>query len=87
VGGTMLRFLTFRWAVIVAALAFTLHHIVILWQLFPGPWAVLMSFGVFVAGVFWMWLYKKTGSLIAPWISHAFADLAIFAIGFVIISS
>ena len=86
VGGSLLSLMAPSRATVLAALAFTLHHIVILWQLFPGPWAVLMSFGVFAAGVFWMWLYKKTGSLIAPWISHAFADLAIFGIGYMLIA-
>ncbi len=86
VGASLTKLMSHRAAVLTAALAFTLHHIVILWQLFPGWWAVLMSFGVFVAGAFWMWLYRRTSSLIAPWISHAFADLAIFAIGYIFIS-
>ncbi len=82
VGASLVEIVPHRGAILTAALAFTLHHIIILWQLFPGWWAVLMSFGVFVAGAFWMWLFRRTSSLVAPWISHAFADLAIFAIGF-----
>lgn len=66
------------WAVALAALCFTLHHIVSLFG-FTGDWgvAVLGSIGVFVAGAVWSGCYLRYHSLWVCYISHALADLAI----------
>ncbi len=72
-------------AALVGSVAFTLHHIVILSQFFPAGLTALTSFGVFIGGLIWCFLYNKTNSLAASWISHALVDGAIFAIGYVLI--
>mgnify|MGYP001791908432 CR=1 FL=1 len=66
------------WAVALAALCFTLHHIVALFG-FTGSWGVtvLGSIGVFVAGAVWSGCYLRYQSLWVCYISHALADLAI----------
>ncbi|WP_204137418.1 CPBP family intramembrane glutamic endopeptidase [Halomicronema sp. CCY15110] len=65
-------------AVALAALCFTLHHVVSLFG-FTENWVVtsLGSIGVFVAGATWSACYLRYQSLWACYISHAWADLAI----------
>jgi membrane protease YdiL (CAAX protease family) len=79
------RYIAPMFALIVGALAFTAHHVIILSQLFPGALMIFFSLGVFAAGVVWIVLFRKTGNLLASWVSHIFADLAIFFIGYLII--
>ena len=66
------------WAVALAALCFTLHHIVSLFG-FTENWGVtiLGSIGVFIAGAIWSGCYLRYQSLWVCYISHALADLAI----------
>jgi membrane protease YdiL (CAAX protease family) len=69
---------------IVSALAFTSHHVLLLGVLLGGfgPATWLLALAVAAAGGAWAWLYHKTGSLLAPWASHALADAGLMWIGF-----
>ena len=69
-------------AVLLAALCFTLHHIIALVG-YTGTVMVTVfgSIGVFVAGAIWSWCFLKYQSLWVCYISHALADLAIALIG------
>lgn len=69
-------------AVMLAALCFTLHHIIALVG-FTGDWVVagLGAMGVFMAGAVWSWCYLTYRSLWACYISHLLADLAIAIVG------
>ncbi len=71
-------------AVIVSALAFMGHHVVVLSEFFKEtPWLVwLFSFAVAMGGAFWAWLYERTGSLFGPWLSHLLIDAGVFWIGY-----
>jgi membrane protease YdiL (CAAX protease family) len=72
-------------AIAVSSLAFMGHHIIILNKYFPGRfWTAALPFSLCVAvgGAVWAWLYHRTQSLYAAWVSHAVIDAAIFAIGF-----
>jgi uncharacterized protein len=79
-----------RWAplwvaLVLSSLAFMAHHVIILAVYFPGRfWTAALPFSLCVAvgGAVWAWLYHRTGSLYAPWVSHILIDAAIFAIGF-----
>ncbi len=64
---------------------FALHHYIILSQFFP--WSLTLMFGTIVGavGCLWSWMYRKTGSLLAPWLSHALADASIFVVGYSIL--
>ena len=66
------------WAVTLAALCFTLHHVVSLFG-FTENWSVtiLGSIGVFIAGAIWSGCYLRYRSLWVCYISHVWADLAI----------
>jgi len=70
------------WAAIISALAFGLHHFVVL-----GVWfginglAVVLTLGVVAAGLFWALLYQRCRNWYAPWLSHLLADLGVMIVG------
>jgi len=68
-------------AVVVSAAAFTVHHVFALAVYFDWPIVVVGSAGVFAGGVIWSWLYARYGSIWPGWISHAWADVAVFGVG------
>jgi membrane protease YdiL (CAAX protease family) len=68
-----------------AALGFTLHHVVALAAQFSWPMTLLGSVGVFTGGAIWSWLYLRYRSVWPCFLSHAIADLPIFAIGYLLI--
>jgi uncharacterized protein len=77
--------ISFWAAVVVSALAFMAYHVVNLAAFFPGKfWSLVvpLSAGIAVGGAVWAWLYNRTGSIYAPWLSHLLVDLAVFAVGF-----
>ncbi|RME92280.1 MAG: CPBP family intramembrane metalloprotease [Verrucomicrobia bacterium] len=68
-------------AVGLAALCFTLHHIVALAAYFPWPVVMLGSLGVFAGGAIWSGLYLRYRSIWPGYLSHAIVDVPIFLIG------
>ena len=71
-------------AIVISAVGFMAHHVLVL-SLFFGWWTwptILFSLAVAVGGVFWAWLYARTGSLYGPWVSHLVIDAGIFWIGY-----
>ncbi len=72
-------------AAVTASLAFMAHHVIILAVFLPGQWwTAILPFSVCVAGggFVWTWLYERTGSVYAPWISHLLVDAGLFVIGY-----
>ena len=82
--GRLRAFVPFWAAVALSALAFMAHHVILL-NGFLGDrfWTVAapLSLSIAVGGGVWAWLYARTGSLYAPWVSHAIIDMAVMAIG------
>ena len=73
-------------AILVSAAGFVGHHVLVLATFFGWSWlAVLLSAAVGVGGVFWAWLYHRSGSLVGPWLSHLVVDAGIFLVGFVLL--
>ncbi|MFO0828402.1 MAG: CPBP family intramembrane glutamic endopeptidase [Phycisphaerales bacterium] len=70
-----------RGAVVLSALAFTAHHVIVLLAYLPLLSTLLASAGIFVGGMFWSWLYRRTRSVWPCWISHALVDAAIMLVG------
>lgn len=68
---------------IVAAVGFTLHHIILL-RIYLTDWSLtaLCSFGIFIGGVYWAWLYQRARHLYAPWLSHFIVDAVLMWIGY-----
>lgn len=76
-------------AAVWSGLAFMAHHVVVLaFYLGSGSWLTwLLSLSIAIGGVLWAWLYRWSGNLWAPWISHAIVDAGIFLIGYHVIFS
>lgn len=76
-------------AIAVSAVAFTAHHVLVLAHYFG--WTSLATWlfvaAVAIGGACWAWLYHRTHSLYATWLSHALVDAAIFIVGYDIITS
>lgn len=75
-------------AIALSSIAFAAHHVLVLSVYFGwgSPLTWLFSAGVAIGGAFWAWLYHKSGSLYASWLSHAIVDAAIFVIGYDLLS-
>jgi uncharacterized protein len=72
-------------ALVLSSIGFMLHHVVILGVFFPGHfWQLALPFSVCVGvgGGVWAWIYERSGSLYAPWLSHCLIDAAIMGIGY-----
>ena len=69
-------------AVLMSGLFFTIHHVIALHAYFDFRISVLGSIGVFVGGVIWSWFYLKFRSIWPGWVSHVWADLAVFGVGY-----
>lgn len=78
------RFLHWFTAAIIAGLAFMSHHVIVLYFYLPGYlWVVaLFSFGVAIGGFIWAWIYHRSQSLYATWLSHCIIDLAIMVVAY-----
>ncbi len=72
-------------AVAASGLFFTLHHIIALDVYFDWRVTVLGSLGVFIGGATWSWLYLRYRNIWAAYVSHVFADVAVFGIGWFIV--
>jgi hypothetical protein len=83
--GRLRSYVPRAWAIGLSSVAFMAHHVVVLDVYFPGRFwtaAVPFALGVAVGGAVWAWLYDRTGSLAAPWLSHLLVDAAIMAVGY-----
>lgn len=69
-------------AMILAGLCFTLHHTVAMSLYFDWQINALASLGVFAGGVTWSIIYFKTKNIYAGYVSHIFADIALFYVGY-----
>jgi membrane protease YdiL (CAAX protease family) len=78
------RLASLRAAIVVSSLGFTAHHVLVLATFFgwASPATYLFSMCVAVGGAFWAWLYARTESLYAPWLSHLLIDAGVFLIGY-----
>jgi membrane protease YdiL (CAAX protease family) len=83
--GRLRRLISLPAAIALSSLAFMAHHVVVLGRFFPHDFwsaAVPFSICVGVGGAFWAWLYDRSGSVYAPWISHLLVDAAIMMVGY-----
>jgi membrane protease YdiL (CAAX protease family) len=88
--GWLKRWLPVAGALVLSGLGFTLHHIVVLGVFLPEQfWTLALPFAlcVGVGGGVWAWIYHKSGSLYAAWLSHAVIDAAILLVGYDMVTS
>jgi membrane protease YdiL (CAAX protease family) len=87
--GQLRRLVALAPALLLSALAFMAHHVLVLHAFFPGQFlsaVVPLSLAIAAGGVVWAWLYERSGSVWSPWLSHLLVDASIFAIGWEMIS-
>jgi membrane protease YdiL (CAAX protease family) len=71
-------------AVVISSLGFMAHHVLVLAAFFgwASPATYALSLCVAIGGGVWAWLYGRSQSLYAPWLSHMLIDAGIFLIGY-----
>jgi uncharacterized protein len=74
-------------AIAVSGVGFAAHHVLVLGHYFgyfgsSSTFTWLFTLAIIIGGAFWAWLYRASGSLAGPWLSHALVDASIFAIGY-----
>lgn len=68
-------------AIVLAAICFTAHHVIVL-DVYFGPMVVMVgAVGVFIGGAVWSALYIRYRNIFSPYVSHLLADAAIFLVG------
>jgi len=72
-------------AICASALGFTLHHVVALQIFLSVPLTALCALGIFTGGAIWSWCYVRYRSIWPGYLSHALVDVAIFALGYILI--
>ena len=83
--GWLRRYLPHVVAMVVSSVAFMAHHVIILSVYLPGQfWTLAVPFSLCVAGggIVWAWLYDRSESLYAPWVSHLLVDAALMLVGY-----
>ncbi len=73
-------------AILVSSLGFMAHHVIVLAMFFgwASPATYLFSLCIAVGGAVWAWMYERSGSIYAPWLSHALVDAGIFLLGYLL---
>ncbi len=82
--GQLRRLLPLAPSLLLSALAFMAHHVLVLHAFFPGRFLTAVapfSLAVAAGGVVWAWLYERSESVWSPWLSHLLIDAAIFGVG------
>jgi membrane protease YdiL (CAAX protease family) len=83
--GELRRRVSMSLAVALSSIAFGAFHIFPLNAYLPGHFfSAVLPFAACTAagGAVWAWLYNRTGSVYAPWVSHFLVDASLFVIGY-----
>jgi membrane protease YdiL (CAAX protease family) len=83
--GQLVRLLSLSAAIALSSLGFMTFHVFLLNAYLPGHfWSAVIPFTLCVGagGCAWAWLYHRTGSIYAPWLSHLLVDASLFVIGY-----
>ncbi|HYO26139.1 MAG TPA: type II CAAX endopeptidase family protein [Lacipirellulaceae bacterium] len=86
--GQLQRWTSVGWAVAISSLGFMAHHVLVLGKYFGfgNPATYALSACVAVGGAVWAAMYRRTGSLLGPWLSHMLVDAAIFGVGYALLA-
>lgn len=71
-----------RWAVLLSALVFTVHHTLVLTVYVPWHFNLLASLGVFTGALIWSAMFFKYRTVWPSYVSHIGADIGVFLIGY-----
>lgn len=72
-------------AYIISSAAFAIYHVSIFEAWFSVWLMLVMLLGLFVGGLLFAYFVKKTGSILASWLIHVSADLALVLFGFLVL--
>lgn len=79
------RHLSIVSAILLSALAFTGHHVIVVSAYQPNRFwtgVVPLSAGVFVGGAVWAWMYHRYRTIYPAWLSHTLIDVGIMIVGY-----
>lgn len=71
-------------AIVLAGLCFVLHHSVAMSVYFNWQVNALASLGIFIGHVTWSVIYLKYRNIYAGYVSHIFADIGLFVVGYIV---
>jgi hypothetical protein len=83
--GWLRRLLPVGTAIVLSSLAFMGHHVIVLAVYLPGYfWTAVVPFSLCIAvgGGVWAWMYHRTDTIYANWLSHLLVDTAILVVGY-----
>lgn len=69
-------------AIALAGLFFVLHHAVAMNLYFDWTVVALASLGIFIGHVTWSIIYLRYKNIYAAYVSHIFADIGVFVVGY-----
>ncbi|NQT59614.1 MAG: CPBP family intramembrane metalloprotease [Bacteroidetes bacterium] len=72
-------------AYIISSAAFAIYHVSIFEAWFSTGLMMVMLVGLFVGGLIFAYFVKKTESILASWLIHVSADLALVLFGFLVL--
>ena len=86
--GRLRRHAGFGLSITLSSVGFMAHHVIVMgaYAGWTSPYTYLFSVAVAVGGGYWAWLYERSETLVAPWVSHLFVDVAVFSVGFALLS-
>jgi len=71
-------------AIALAGLGFVLHHSVAMSLYFDWQANALASLGIFIGSVTWSAIYLRYRNIYAGYVSHIFADIGVFTVGYMV---
>lgn len=83
--GTLVQHMIAWRAALISSVAFSAHHYIVLSTFFPWWFALIGTCAVGIAGYLWCVLYQRSGTVYASWVNHFFADIAIMAVGYILL--
>lgn len=72
-------------AIALAGLGFVLHHTVAMSVYLDWQANALASLGIFIGSVTWSAIYLRYRNIYAGYVSHIFADIGVFAVGYMVV--
>lgn len=85
IAGQCRRLMAIAPALLLSALIFTAHHVIVIRAYLPWGITIMASAGVFAGGLIWSGLYLKYRSIWPGYVSHVIVDVAIFIVGWMIV--
>jgi len=76
---------SFLVACVLSSFGFMAHHVIVLAIYFPDHfWTAVVPLSLCIAagGAVWAWLYERTKTIYAAWISHLLIDVTVYLIGY-----